>query len=555
LGYWQDKEKTDASFFIHPRTGERLYKTGDLGRYLPDGNIEFLGREDFQVKIGGHRVELGEIETHLLQHEAVQKVIVSAVGETNHDKQLVAYIIPNETKENADETQVIAETTVDNEAIQTLDPDEVLRDPVARLQFKLKQKGLRPSDNASSDVTLPEAKLKRDDYLNRQSFHQFLETSIDIQQLSQFLSCLQPYAFDEAVLPKYRFPSSGNLYAIQSYLYIKPERINGIAAGFYYYHPHKHTLQLLSAELMTEQALYGGGNQMVFDQAAFSLFLVAEYNAIKPLYGDYSRDLCLVEAGYMSQLLMSEVTKQALGLCPIGGLYFDPLREKFGLSDSHELLHSFLGGGIAVEQTQQLEQALKENPAETSKKGVTDERDNTPLNKRLESYLNKKLPHYMVPRLYVELVEFPLTANAKIDRNALPQPNLSEQGQQSVEASSDTERYLLHCLQKITAREHLSISDDFFHLGANSLDMVQLYNDISTEFQCDISIADVFQHASVQRLAALIDQANTVEPVKPIADNKETTENDMSLEKIDQLSANLDSLSDAEVDALLAQLE
>lgn len=50
LGYWRDEEKTNASFMIHPRTQERLYKTGDLGRYLPDGNIEFLGREDFQVK-------------------------------------------------------------------------------------------------------------------------------------------------------------------------------------------------------------------------------------------------------------------------------------------------------------------------------------------------------------------------------------------------------------------------------------------------------------------------------------------------------------------------
>ena len=58
-GYWRDEEKSGANFIYHPRTGERLYKTGDLGRYLPDGNIEFLGREDFQVKIQGYRVELG----------------------------------------------------------------------------------------------------------------------------------------------------------------------------------------------------------------------------------------------------------------------------------------------------------------------------------------------------------------------------------------------------------------------------------------------------------------------------------------------------------------
>ena len=62
----------------HPRTGERLYRTGDLGRYLPDGDIEFLGREDFQVKIRGYRIELGEIEAALATHPAVREAAVAA---------------------------------------------------------------------------------------------------------------------------------------------------------------------------------------------------------------------------------------------------------------------------------------------------------------------------------------------------------------------------------------------------------------------------------------------------------------------------------------------
>ena len=71
-GYWRDSEQTTAASFIaHPVTGERLYRTGDLGRLLPDGTIEFLGREDGQVKIHGYRVELGEIEAALEAHPAV----------------------------------------------------------------------------------------------------------------------------------------------------------------------------------------------------------------------------------------------------------------------------------------------------------------------------------------------------------------------------------------------------------------------------------------------------------------------------------------------------
>lgn len=91
-GYWRDEEKTRRSFINHPDTGERIYRTGDMGRYLPDGNIEFLGREDFQVKVQGYRIELGEIEAALAEHESVRAVVVSAVGERQANKHLVAYV-------------------------------------------------------------------------------------------------------------------------------------------------------------------------------------------------------------------------------------------------------------------------------------------------------------------------------------------------------------------------------------------------------------------------------------------------------------------------------
>ncbi len=95
-GYWRDEEKTRASFIDHPRTGERLYRTGDQGRYLPDGNIEFLGRDDFQVKIQGYRVELEEIEAILGQHPGVRNSAVTALGQAFGNKRLVAYVVPKQ---------------------------------------------------------------------------------------------------------------------------------------------------------------------------------------------------------------------------------------------------------------------------------------------------------------------------------------------------------------------------------------------------------------------------------------------------------------------------
>ena len=93
LSYWRNEEKTRSSFFLHPQTKERLYKTGDLGRYLPDGNIEFLGREDSQVKVNGYRIELGEIETSLLQHPDIRSAVIVAVGHENNKERLVAYVV------------------------------------------------------------------------------------------------------------------------------------------------------------------------------------------------------------------------------------------------------------------------------------------------------------------------------------------------------------------------------------------------------------------------------------------------------------------------------
>ena len=91
LGYWRDAELTSARFIAHPYGGARLYRTGDVGRYLPDGNIEFLGRVDTQVKIAGHRIELGEVEANLVQHPQVQEAVAS-VEQNGANKRLVAYV-------------------------------------------------------------------------------------------------------------------------------------------------------------------------------------------------------------------------------------------------------------------------------------------------------------------------------------------------------------------------------------------------------------------------------------------------------------------------------
>ncbi|MBP0002778.1 MAG: amino acid adenylation domain-containing protein [Cyanobacteria bacterium SBC] len=91
-GYWKNPEKTAASFITHPRTGERIYRTGDRGRFLPDGNLEFLGRVDFQIKLRGYRIEAGEIESTLTSNSSIKSAAIQAVGD-GQKARLVAYIV------------------------------------------------------------------------------------------------------------------------------------------------------------------------------------------------------------------------------------------------------------------------------------------------------------------------------------------------------------------------------------------------------------------------------------------------------------------------------
>jgi len=98
-GYLNRPELTDEKFIPNPfsdELGSRLYKTGDTARYLPDGNIEYLGRIDNQVKIRGFRIELGEIEAVLSQHPGVRETAVIARDFIAGDKQLVAYVVPHQ---------------------------------------------------------------------------------------------------------------------------------------------------------------------------------------------------------------------------------------------------------------------------------------------------------------------------------------------------------------------------------------------------------------------------------------------------------------------------
>lgn len=106
--YIGDPEQTAARFFLHPATGIRLYRTGDLGRWRPDGSIEFLGRVDRQVKIAGHRIELGEIDSTLERLPQVRAAVASAMPGPDDRPRLICFVVDSVTETSATDADLVA---------------------------------------------------------------------------------------------------------------------------------------------------------------------------------------------------------------------------------------------------------------------------------------------------------------------------------------------------------------------------------------------------------------------------------------------------------------
>ncbi|HSF42281.1 MAG TPA: amino acid adenylation domain-containing protein [Thermoanaerobaculia bacterium] len=506
-GYWRDEEKTAAAFLVHPRTGERLYRTGDLGRLLPSGDIEFLGRDDTQVKVQGHRIELGEIEAALARHPAVGAAVVSAVGEARGAKQLVAYVV------------LAGEQAAPSRPA-------VISDPVERLRFKLAHHNLRP-DEGRPEVALRRPGLSPEQlealYVRRRSYRRFLREPLPLDDLAGFLAGLAPVPLEGLPFPKHRYGSAGSLYPVQTYLHVKEGRVEGLAGGLYYHDPERHRLVLLAGEGGLDASLWDPVNRGVFEESAFAVFLIARLAAITPLYGERARHFAALEAGLMTQLLEMSAPDHGLGLAQMGGLRFDAVRARFALDETCELMHTLLGGRIAPEQARlaalqadmaeqrALLQLVEQQPVRAELPAAA--RSDAAVFAGLREHLRARLPEYMLPAHFVRIEEVPLSANGKVDRKALPAPEALEAEARPAAVpyappETETEQVVARLAAEVLGASRVGLYDNFFDLGANSVQMVRLHNALREALGAEIPIVEIFNHPSVSLLARRLSQSS-----------------------------------------------
>jgi SagB-type dehydrogenase family enzyme len=221
----------------------------------------------------------------------------------------------------------------------------VVDDPVARAEFKARGHGRREFTQSAPAVALttPTDPAFARRYRDYRSVRRFAAVPLDARVLAGLLACLSQRELDGA--PKYLYGSAGGAYPVQVYLYVKPGRVAGVSGGAYYYDPQQHRLVELGRDRTLDPDAYDYFvNRPVFLSGAFALFLVAELDAIEPLYGEQGLSFCQIEAGAMAQLLTMTAVEHRLGLCGIGSVEPGTLQALFDLGPSHRLVYSMVGG-------------------------------------------------------------------------------------------------------------------------------------------------------------------------------------------------------------------
>ncbi|HYI12096.1 MAG TPA: amino acid adenylation domain-containing protein [Thermoanaerobaculia bacterium] len=375
-GYWRDERQTNASFIHHPRTGERLYRTGDWGRFLPDGNIEFLGRRDGQVKISGHRVELGEVEAALIRCDGVTAAAAVTFADDHAQKRLAAFYtggaspqevrrrlqaalpaymvplrltpldaLPLSTNGKIDRKVLSERAAAPQRAAQPLErlfaSAGVLQESEARRTFVAAGRGVRNDFNGNPRVLLhPDGELP---FRAAQwtSVREFSGTAA-LRQLEALLNGLR--AFESEGRVRRAYPTAGDTCSVQTYVHVRPSRVTGLDGGVYYYHPLRHELVAVAPAEAVDAGIHVPANQRMAAEAAFTIFFFADLDAIRPLYGDLAEPFAWIEAGHMAQILRQSAAEHGLGLCLIGAFDAAPVRTALGLGEQYLPLASMAGG-------------------------------------------------------------------------------------------------------------------------------------------------------------------------------------------------------------------
>jgi amino acid adenylation domain-containing protein/FkbM family methyltransferase len=521
-GYLNRPDLTADRFVPDPFAtdpGGRLYRTGDLARYLPDGNLEFCGRIDDQVKLHGYRIEPGEIAGILLEHRGLRDVVVLPRETETGDKQLVAYLVPQRTQQplwacpdlhvlpdgspvahlNKSETDYIYNEIFVLQAYLrhgiTIKGGDCVVDAganiglfsmfVSRLAGNVRIHSFEPNPAAFTCLQANAAAFGP----GVKCFPFGLSRENGSAELTFFegLSLLSGFYADAAterdVVKSYVFNQQDQSQRTQRW----DTEIGALIAD-------RLQSKTVSAQLRTLSSVIAEEGIERIDLLKINV----EKSELDVLLGLQPDDWPKIRQ------LVIEVDRQD-NLEPITTLLerygFEVLVEQDPLLRSTELCYVYAIRPSAAGRL------VRHQAADAHLRSLRpgDEEILTPTT--LRKYLTARLPQYMVPSAFVLMAEFPLTSNGKLDRQSLP--NVTSEhtrpAHESVAPRTETEQALAAIWTELLKVEHIGSDDDFFDLGGHSLLAIKLVSRVRDVFEVDLPLRNLFERPTVAKLAEAID--------------------------------------------------
>lgn len=537
-GYLNRPELTAEKFIPKPFGNEsaaRLYKTGDRARYLPDGNIEFLGRTDHQVKIRGYRIEPGEIEAVLREHPQVREVAVVGREDTVGEKRLVAYVV------------------AEQDCAPTVAGKQRYRLPSGAAVAQVNK---NETDYLYQEIFERQAYLRHGITINDGDCIFDVGANIGLFMLFANQICTSPrvYSFEPSPAVFEVLRANASLYGPKVKLFnfgLSNETKTAtftffpgfsLLSGFY---ADPHAEKQVVKNFMINQQKAG-----VSDMSE----LVGQADAI--LEGRFAPKCFFTELKTLSSIIQQEhiecidllkinVEKSELDvLLGIEDNDWQKIKQivlEVDVKDNLSTIISLLkrhGYEFAIEQDVLLENTplcyvyavrpSKERMLVREQREGTHIRHIPVLNghflntSELRSFLETKLPDYMVPSAFVFLDSLPLTPNGKVDRKLLPMPDRDRPELDKIFISPQTEleRTIANIWKNVLSIDKVGIDDNFFDLGGHSLLLIQVYNSVSKISERKLSLIEMFEYPTVRSLANYLSQ----EKDNPVGQDEERIE-------------------------------